>query len=30
MVNRVREHASRIKPDIILPRVRWQSAGSGN
>ena len=26
MVNRVREHASRIKPDIIMPRVRWQSA----
>jgi len=26
MVNRVRDHASRIKPDIIMPRVRWQSA----
>ena len=29
MVNRVREHAARIKPEIILPRVTWQRAGDG-
>jgi UDP-sulfoquinovose synthase len=23
MLNRIREHAGRIKPNIILPRVRW-------
>ena len=26
MVNRVREHAGRIKRDIILPRVTWEGA----
>ena len=26
MVTRVREHAARIKPDTILPRVTWQGA----
>jgi len=29
MINRVREHAARIKPEIILPRVTWQRAGAG-
>jgi len=28
MVKRVREHASRIKQDIILPRVTWKGVGN--
>ena len=29
MLHRVREHAARIKKDIILPRVRWSRGDSG-
>ena len=28
MLLRIREHAHRIKPEIILPRVRWSAAAS--
>jgi len=29
MVKRVRDHAGRIKRDIILPRVRWEGSSAG-